>query len=367
MNLINDLSRIPRSLVDELKAAASACIDSAYFVLGAQVSAFEREFADYLGTAHCVTVANGTQALELALRSAGVTFGDEVITVANAGYYSTCAILACNAVPVYADIDISDMTMDAASLENAVTVKTRAVIVTHLYGRIAKDLPAIAALCKRRGIVVVEDCAQAHGASLSGKKAGTFGEYGCFSFYPTKNLGALGDGGAVVTGTVENAERLKKLRQYGWDKKYHVGVPYGTNSRLDEMQAALLRVKLKYLDGWNRERREIAAAYNASVRHAAVIGYPDEAAETYVAHLYILRVTGREKLRRYLTTKGIASDVHYPIPDYKQTPLAARFRDLYLEKTERACSEVITLPCFPGLTKEEMAGIAGTINDWSGT
>jgi aminotransferase EvaB len=258
---LNDLARQNRLLRDGLATRAREVIECGQYVLGPECAAFEAEFARYCGVAGCVGVANGTDALELALRAAGVEEGHGVATAANAGFYTSTAIHAIGATPVYIDVAAQTHLINPQALRQALEcTAVRAVIVTHLYGRLA-DVDAIAGICRAHGAIVVEDRAQAHGASRGGRKAGSFGLAGCFSFYPTKNLGALGDGGAVTTDDAAFAARLRELRQYGWDGKYQVGRAGGRNSRLDEMQAALLRIKLPHLDRWNEQRRGIARRY----------------------------------------------------------------------------------------------------------
>lgn len=363
MNSINDLHRLRGDIKDAIHKAVADCIDSGWYILGRNVAEFEHEFAEYIGTDFCIAVANGTQALELALRSADIKENDEVVTTANAGFYSTCAIMACGSAPVYADININDYTMDPISLGTIITEKTKAVILTHLYGKIG-NVSAISKICSTNGIRLIEDCAQAHGAEKYDKKAGSFGDCACFSFYPTKNLGAMGDGGAITTSSAGLAEKIRQLRQYGWNKKYIVDVPSGTNSRLDEMQAAILRVKLRYLDEWNERRREIAARYGNGISHAAIIAVPQEFSGDYVAHLYTVRTKYRDSLMGHLKTIGIPTDIHYPVPDYRQKPLAAQFAQVTLPVTEEVCSQVLTLPCFPEMTTAETDLVIAAINNW---
>ena len=262
MIALNDLARHHAPLRSELDAAMARVQDRGWYILGPEVEAFEREFAAYCGTGECVAVGNGTDALELSLRALAIGPGDEVVTAANAGMYATTAIRAAGAVPAYVEIDESTLLMDPAALAAGLGARTRAVIVTHLYGRLA-DVDALVRIARERGVALIEDCAQAHGARAGGGMAGTHGALGCFSFYPTKNLGALGDAGAVVTGDRELAAKLRALRTYGWGAKYHCTMEGGMNSRMDELQAAVLRVKLPRLDGWNRRRRDIAARYAA--------------------------------------------------------------------------------------------------------
>ncbi len=360
---INDLSRHTSPLFDEIERAVSRVIRSGYYVLGPEVTGFEREFADYCKASHCISVANGTDALELALRALHVGRGDKVITVANAGMYSTTAILANGATPVYAEIKPDTALIDTADVARLIQQHAiRAIVVTHLYG-LAADIRAIVDIAKEKNIPVIEDCAQAHGAAVEGKKVGTFGDIGCFSFYPTKNLGALGDGGAVVTNNSELAGRVQQLRQYGWQSKYHTTLEGGRNSRLDEMQAAILRVKLPFLDGWNARRRAIAARYSAGIVHKAVTA-PAQHGEEYVAHLYVVRTAGRDRLKEHLAAGNIPSDVHYPLPDYRQQPLAEAYATFKNPVTERHCAEALTLPCFPELSDAEVDDVIARVNSW---
>ena len=239
--------------------------------------------------------------------------------------------------------------------------RVRAVIATHLYGRLA-DVEAIAATCKPLAIPVIEDCAQAHGATRNGKAAGSFGDAGCFSFYPTKNLGALGDGGAVTTSDAALAERLRELRQYGWDKKYQVSRTGGRNSRLDELQAALLLAKLPRLDRWNDQRRAVARRYSDEIRHSR-IECPQDFGTDNVAHLFVVRCQDRDGLRRHLEACQISSDIHYPVPDHRQ-PAYPAFHVGELPETERLAKEVLTIPCFPEMEEEETSRVIDAINSW---
>jgi aminotransferase EvaB len=357
---LNDLLRQATALQSELSASVNRVLASGWYILGRECAAFEAEFAAYCGVSHCVSVANGTDALEIALRSLGIGPGDSVATVANAGGYSTTAIRSVGAEPVYIDIDPYSMNMSAASLSARLTPAVRAVIATHLYGYMA-DLPALLTVTGRAAIPLVEDCAQAHGAAIGGRKAGSWGALACFSFYPTKNLGALGDGGAITTNDEGLAQRAKSLRQYGWSGKYQCS-EYGRNSRLDEMQAAVLRAKLPYLDGWNARRREIAAIYSAALAGQA-LEYPLDFGQAYVAHLYVIRSHARDQIRGALGRCGIATDIHYPVPDHLQT--AARGTraavTAKLPVTEQAAREVLTLPCYAELEDAEISAVAGAL------
>ncbi|HYO83980.1 MAG TPA: DegT/DnrJ/EryC1/StrS family aminotransferase, partial [Bryobacteraceae bacterium] len=314
-----------------------------------EVDAFESEFAAWCGARQCVGTGNGTDALELALRAVGVTAGSRVATVANAGMYSTAAILACGATPVFVDVDPDTLNVTPELLS---PLSADAVVVTHLYGRMAP----VEAICKAVSpIPVIEDCAQSHGAVLNGKRAGTWGVAGCFSFYPTKNLGACGDGGAVVTSSPELAQRVRVLRQYGWTARYRAEVPGGRNSRLDELQAAVLRLKLPLLTGWNQRRRDLAA----------LMGIDRGRSESDVVHLLVIQHAERDRLRDFLRQRGIASDVHYPVPDYRQPAVTAVIGEtLPLPQTERACAAVLTLPCFPEMTDEEAMRVREAVNEF---
>jgi dTDP-4-amino-4,6-dideoxygalactose transaminase len=349
----------------DLASAVRRVIDSHWYVLGQEVTAFEQEFAAYVGTSECVSVANGTDALELGLLALGVSRGDRVACVANAGFYGSTALHAIGAQPIYVDIDPASSNMCAASFEEVLAGRPKAVIVTHLYGRMA-DIETLGRMAREAGVAVVEDCAQSHGARRNGRVSGSLGDIGCFSFYPTKNLGALGDGGAVTCRDAELAGRLKTLRQYGWSTKYAVSTPHGRNSRLDEMQAAVLRAKLPLLDGWNTERRRIAARYHEGLSKLP-LDLPGPIGEDFVAHLYVLRLreTGqRQPLRAHLQAHGVATDVHYPIPDHRQTAYPAPAAGPSLDATERACERVLTLPCFPGMSDEQVGQVIEAVRSF---
>lgn len=360
---INDLRRHTESIRKELDKALSRVLTRGWYCLGPEVAAFEKEFADYCGTRFCVAVNSGTDALELALRALGVAPGDKVLTVANAGCYASTAILAIGAWPVYIDVNPTTLNMDPELLAELITSDTKAVIITHLYGRLA-EIEELVHIAKSRHIPLVEDCAQAHGAERNGKKAGSFGDFGCFSFYPTKNLGALGDSGAVVTNSKSLKERLDRLRQYGWATKYHFIEKGGRNSRMDEMQAAVLRVKLPYLDGWNRRRREIAMMYAERLSTIKAITVPENYGPDNVAHLFVIRCRDREQLRSGLKELGIATDIHYPLPDYKQPIMAGNSSPVNdLPITEELCSEVVSLPCFPEMGDDEVDRVINTVTN----
>ncbi len=332
----------------DLGGCLQRVVDSGWYVLGPQVRDFEAAFARYVGVGHAVGVANGTDALVLALRALGVGPGQRVVTVANAGGYASTAIVQLGAEPSYVDVDPQRLTLAPGALAELLRgTSVAAVVVTHLYGQMA-DIGAIAALCRQAGVPLVEDCAQAHGARRDGRRAGAWGAIGCVSVYPPQTLGALGDGGAVVTDDAALAERLRALRQYGWGRKYEVTLAGGVNSRLDELQAAVLLVKLPRLDAANDERRAIATRYAAAFADLPLV-CPPPPGEDDVVHLYVVRTPRRAALQAHLSAQGIACDVHYPVPDHRQPVWAGRAAP-ELPVTETACAEVLSLPCYPGLT-----------------
>lgn len=359
MLLINDLQRHSVPLREKLDRAIARVMDSGWYVIGSEVEKFESEFADYCGVGYCSGVGNGTDALEISLRAVGVVSGDKVITVANAGMYSTVAINLVGAEPVYVDVDDVTMNVDLSCLKESLNSGIKAIIITHLYGRMV-DVLKVKELADQFGVSVIEDCAQSHGAVLAERRAGSVGDIGCFSFYPTKNLGALGDGGAIITKNTELGGRVAALRQYGWEKKYMAAVSLGVNSRLDELQAAVLREKLPYLDEWNERRRRIARIY--SERLGAARGIQVDAIDSsYVAHLYVIRVKNRAGLQAALAANDIASDVHFPLPDYRQPCMLDKCTGVKLDVTELCSQEVMTLPCFPELTDGEVNRVIDTI------
>ncbi|MEF3273707.1 MAG: DegT/DnrJ/EryC1/StrS family aminotransferase [Chloroflexus sp.] len=362
-----DLQRSHQALQAELLAAASRVIESGWYILGTEVSAFEHEFAAFCGVEHCVGVASGAEALYLALVAAGIGPGDEVITVANACMYDVAAILQAGARPVLVDVDPVTQNMDPAALVAAITSRTRAVIPVHLFGRLAA-MPAIMALAEQHGLIVIEDAAQAHGAwrldnTDQPRMAGQWGHLAAFSFYPSKNLGALGDGGAVVTNDAVLAERLRRLRMYGWERKYHTIERGGRNSRLDELQAALLRVKLPHLATANAARRERASWYAAALADLPLDVPVDEPGHVY--HLYVVTLPDqmtRDRLREYLLTQGIGCDIHYPTPTHLQPAyIDLGYRPGSLPVTETLAGRILSLPMYPELSADEVALVAETI------
>lgn len=343
--------------------SVSRVLQRHWYVLGDEVKAFEASFAAYCGTAHCVTLANGTDALELALRALGVGRGDTVVLAANAGYYGSTALNLLGAVPHYVDVDTATLCLCPDALGAALTrmgpARPKAIIATHLYGQLAA-MEEITRLAREHGVPLLEDCAQAHGARMGGKIAGAFGDIASYSFYPTKNLGALGDGGAVVCHDAALAARVRSLRQYGWSSKYHNDLPGGRNSRLDEMQAAVLNDKLPLLDAANAQRRMIAQAYQAAFADLP-LQLPASTGEDFVAHLYVVRTPLRDALRSHLDQQGIATDIHYPIPDHLQKVALEQGVSAVLPQTESACATVLSLPCYPGLPQADVQRVATAV------
>ena len=363
MILLNDLNLKLRKYKLRLNEVIESVVSSGCLILGPQVKRFEESFANYIGSPYCVSVANGTDAIELALKALRIKRGDLVATVANAGMYSTSALMAIGAEPLFLDVDPDTHSTTLSEVERALAAGVHAVIVTHLYGLVVPDICEIAKACARKRVVLIEDCAQAHGARLNGRSVGTFGDAGSFSFYPTKNLGALGDGGAVVTKDTETFERLISLRQYGWSLKYKVEFEGARNSRLDEIQAAILLLFLPDLDDANTRRRAIASYYSKVISHPHIT-VPPVHGENYVSHLYVIRSSRRNTLRAFLLDHDIATDIHYPTPDHCQPILRNRFRHPRLANVERLAEEILTLPCHPEMTEEQVRLVAGVINSW---
>jgi dTDP-4-amino-4,6-dideoxygalactose transaminase len=353
----NETVREYRTLQSEVEAAVLAVLRSGYYVHGKEHAAFERDLADFLGSQEVVGVANGTDALEIGLRVVGTTRDSEVVTAGNAGGYAATAARAIGAQVVVADVDPHTLLLDAESAAAACTDRTAAVVVTHLYGR-AADVAALRAALPS-GVAVVEDCAQAIGAATPEGRCGTLSDVGTFSFYPTKNLGALGDGGAVSCPSAERAAAARLLRQYGWSSRYLAERPGGRNSRLDEVQAAVLRVKLPRVDDWNQRRRAIVQAYADAAQGTALSLPPPGPGD--VGHLAVGRHQHRDEFARRLADLGVATAVHYPVPDHHQPAFGARVGPTGSAETERACAEVISLPCFAELTDGEVDRVCAAI------
>jgi dTDP-4-amino-4,6-dideoxygalactose transaminase len=347
----------------EIDAAVLGVMEKGWYVLGDEVRAFESELAAYIGVAHGVGVGSGTEALHLALAASGIGGGDEVITVAHTAVATVAAIELSGATPVLVDIEPDYYTLDPSKLEAAIGPRTKAVVPVHLYGQ-AADLSPIMEITRRHGLRVIEDCAQAHGALYQGRRVGAWGDIACFSFYPTKNLGALGDGGMLVTNNVELADRARLLREYGWAER-NVSSVAGWNSRLDELQAAVLRVKLRHLDRDNEYRQELALFYDRELSEYQVIQPKARPEAMHVYHLYVARCKDRDGLRDFLRSRGIGALIHYPVPVHLQPAYRGRLRGSdQLPETERAAREVLSLPMYPELTRAEADKVVTTVREY---
>lgn len=355
-----NLKRQYEQLREPINQVTREVYDSGWFILGQQVSNFEVNFANYCNGKYAVAVASGTDALQLALIAAGVETGDEVITVANTCVPTLVAVSAVGAIPILVDINPNTFTINPHQIEERITSKTKAILPVHLYGQCAEMKP-ILEIAQKYDLKVIEDCAQAHGAQYQGCMAGTMGDAGAFSFYPSKNLGAFGDGGLVLTHNEVIAQTVVKLRNYGQDKRYYHSIK-GFNSRLDELQAAILNLKLSYLDAWNQRRREIAQRYHQAFSSVG-ISCPLETYGCYhVYHLYVIKVSKRERWQQLLAEKGIDSLIHYPIPIHWQPAYQeCRGQGKYLPITEKLAGEILSLPLYPELTDEEINYIIQTV------
>ncbi|MEK7482518.1 MAG: DegT/DnrJ/EryC1/StrS family aminotransferase [Patescibacteria group bacterium] len=356
-----DLKAQYASIKQEIDQAVFGVLESCNFILGGEVESFEKEFADFCETKYAIGCANGTDALTLALRALGIKQGDEVITQPNTFIATTEAITANGARPVFIDIESDTFNINPELIEKAITPKTKAILPVHLFGQPAK-MDKIMAIAQKYNLKVIEDAAQAHGAKYYSKRAGSFGDIACFSFYPGKNLGAYGDGGAVATSDEQLAQKIRMLRNHGREKKYEHEME-GVNSRLDELQAAVLRVKLRHLDEWNKARRERADIYNRLLQdiNGLVLPFEVSGAES-VYHLYVVRAQNRDKLQAVLKEQGIASGVHYPIPLHLQPA----YQWLGLGKgdfpeAEKSADEILSLPMYPELSLADQEKIAQEI------
>jgi dTDP-4-amino-4,6-dideoxygalactose transaminase len=355
-----DLGAQHRQLETELQAAVQRVFQRSSFILGPEVERFEAEFASYLNTTSCVAVSSGTAALHLVLHALEIGPGDEVITVPNTFIATAEAISAVGAKPVFVDVNPVSYTMDPARAERAITAKTRALLPVHLYGQPA-DMDALLEIAHARNLAVLEDACQAHGAEYRGRKAGTLGTAGCFSFYPSKNLGACGEGGAVVTSDAKLAERIRLLRNHGSVSKYEHCFP-GYNFRMDGLQGAVLAVKLQHLDEWNQRRRMVAEHYNRLLAGSAVIAPAEMPYARHVYHLYVIQADDRETLRRQLAEQGIETGLHYPIPLHLQEAYRSLgYRRGDFPVSERLAERALSLPMYPDLTFEAVEHVASPI------
>lgn len=347
---------------DEYNKKALDILRSGRYIMDKELAGFEQNFAKYIGSKYCVGLASGLDSLWIAFRLLGIGAGDEVIVQGNTFIGGVIGISATGAVPAFAEPD-NFFCIDPSSIEARITKKTKAILVTHLYGMMT-PMDKITEICKKHGLLLVEDCAQAHGASYKGKKAGSFGDVSCFSFYPTKNLGGFGDGGAIVTNNALIADEARVLRNYGSEKKYFNKIA-GANSRLDELQAGLLNIRLKYLDEMNAERNLLAERYSAKINNR-LITLPEAQPDTYnIWHQYVIRCNKRDELQKYLQKHGIHTIIHYPIPPHLSEAyahLGLTAGDLPI--TEELCNTVLSLPMYNGMTADEQQYVIANVNNF---
>jgi dTDP-4-amino-4,6-dideoxygalactose transaminase len=355
-----DLKAQYQSIKPEIDAAISRVLESCQFVLGSEVAAFEQNFAGYCGTSECIALNSGTSALHLALLAAGIGPGDEVITVPFTFVASVAAVLYAGARPVLIDIDPRSFTMDPAAIEAAITPQTKAILPVHLYGQPA-DMDPIMDIARRHGLIVVEDAAQAHGAKSKGRPVGSIGDIGCFSFYPGKNLGAYGEGGAVTTNDPEYAHTIRMLRDWGQDRKYH-HVLRGYNYRMEGFQGAVLGVKLRHLDQWTEARRKIVRQYNDLLAHSDVETPVEMPWAQHVYHVYTVLSADRDGLQAALTAEGIQTGIHYPVPVHMQPAYAdLGYGPGAFPHAETAAKQVLSLPLYPELSSQAVAQVAAAV------
>ncbi len=357
-----DLKREYEEIKAEIDQAIKGVIKRGRFILGEEVERFEEEFSKFIGARYGIAVNSGSDALYLALRALGIGEGDEVITVSYTFISTADAIIRNGAAPVFVDIEPETYTIDPHQIEKRITRKTKAIIPVHIYGHPA-DMDPIIEIARKHNLFVVEDACQAHGAEYKGKRVGSIGDLGCFSFYPTKNLGAYGDGGIVVTNNMDLTKRLRKLRNYGQDKKYYHDIS-GVNSRLDEIQAAILRVKLRHLAVWNQRRRAIAEFYKRLLEGVDLILPIERDYAKHVYHLYVIRDKRRDVLQAHLRKNGINTLIHYPVPVHMQRPYQHFKKRALLSVTEQISREILSLPMHPWLSGEEIKKIAIQVKDY---
>ncbi|NQU17102.1 MAG: DegT/DnrJ/EryC1/StrS family aminotransferase [Candidatus Saganbacteria bacterium] len=350
------------SYKDEIDKAVLNVLDKGWYVLGDEVSAFEKEFSSFVGVSFGIGVGSGTAALHLALAACDIGPTDQVITVSHTASATVSAIELTGAKPVFVDIEKNYYGLDASKLESVINSKTKAIIPVHIYGQ-PVDLDPILEIARRNNIKVIEDCAQAHGALYKGKPVGSFGDMGCFSFYPTKNLGAIGDGGIVVTNNEELSEKAKLLRQYGWEKRY-ISSFSGWNTRLDEVQAAVLRVKLRYLDADNKKRAELAKMYDQELSGIDLSLPLTRPNSTHVYHLYVVRSKQRDRILKFLGDREIRALVHYPVPLHLQPAYKKLVsNNTSLRESELAAEEVLSLPIYPELEQSDLRLVCDAIKE----
>ena len=360
-----DLLRENREVETETNTALARVLASGIYILGPEVEAFENEWAQFCGVAGAAGVGNGTDALSLALmasRAIRPHQQEEVITSPLTAGYTSLAIVRAGAVPVFSDIDPETLTLDPLGIEKLITERTRAIVPVHLYGQMA-DMTAICEIAARHNLIVIEDAAQAHGASLNGKRAGAHGQAAAFSFYPTKNLGAYGDGGAVVSNDAGIIDRVKRLREGGHQAALGESIA-GVNSRLDEVQAAILRVKLKYLDAWNERRWDLAHKYNAGFAAVGLNTPHPQEHFAHVYHRYVVQCPARDKLRAFLDSRGIPTMIDYPFLHHQQPLLANGRTDRPLAVAEASANNILTLPLYPQLRDDEQQAVIDAVKEW---
>jgi dTDP-4-amino-4,6-dideoxygalactose transaminase len=367
MILMNDFKAEPPKLREAMVSATQRVLESGWYALGKEVQAFERSWADLCGVAYGVGVGNGMDAIEIGLRTLEIGPGDEVITTPMTAFATVLAIFRTGATPVLADIDPDTALLSQESVKRCLTARTRAVVLVHLYGQVG-DLSNWIEFCKEHEVALVEDCAQAHLAGLDGKKAGSFGRFGAFSFYPTKNLGAVGDAGMLVTNEAMLAEKAMILRNYGQSVRYE-HPELGLNSRLDELHAAILSERLKWLPAFTARRREIAAAYCEEISNPCVKLLVKQEAdiETHVHHLFVIRCERRGALQQHLHSAGIQTLIHYPIPAHMQEPCRTLLRDPHgLQNSEYHAAHCLSIPCHPQMKESDVAQVIDAINSFPG-
>lgn len=349
------------ALKEEIDEAVRKVLESGWFIMGKELEAFEKELAAYIGCKYCVGVASGTDAIALSLMVLNVGSGDEVITTDMTAFPTIAGIMQTNAVPVVADISYDDGLINAAEIEKRITPHTKAIVPVHLYGQ-SCDMDSICEIAQKYNLEVVEDCAQSVGASYKNKKTGCFGHVNAFSFYPTKNLGAYGDGGAITTDDVTIYQKLLQLRNYGQRVRYYHDT-FGINSRLDEMQAAILRVKLKYLENWNNQRRQHAHYYQNHLNSVNCLKENSYGVPVY--HLFVIKTSGRDRMVEYLKAHGIQCLIHYPVPIHQQKAFPGKTNtgERY-PNTERFANEIVSIPIYPELSEEDREKIVKVINEF---
>jgi len=347
---------------DEIDSAIQRVLDSGWYVLGNEVSEFEKEFAQFNTVSHAIGVGSGTDALHIALRAMDIGPDDEVITTAHTAVATASAIDLAGAKPVFVDIEPNFFTIDPNLIADAITPKTKAIIPIHIYGQPC-EMDAITEIANKNNLKVIEDCAQAHGAKYKGKRVGSMGDVGCFSFYPTKNLGAIGDGGALVTKNDQLAEKIKLLREYGWEERY-ISSEEGWNSRLDELQAAILWIKLKNLDKDNNLRRRHSKKYNELLKDLPIELPVTRESCTHVSHLFVIKTEKRNELKTYLQNHDVNTTIQYPVPVHKQKYFQKMCNKKSLPVTEQVAKNILSLPMYPELGEKEIHKVSNILKDY---